>query len=713
MHHVRGLARRTYDPLVKKLEKAAFCETTGAQLSECLHQIQLIDVQGAKRGATLILTPVFLNQLKKTSPDKELALLKDLRRIYVEETHKSLSFFDNRPNERSLLYVKGNVDDAYEKLYQRQALLLSRLEGKVSAHDKTSVRSLVGRLLKASDSYQSLTLEEIAQFRGFLHELCILNPDAVRELSREVKIPFCGAQLAPVVDISNESAVRSFLNQMDIFEKSIPGFQTSATSLAIRMEKQSVSQKTSDQVLSLCRIYNVDPGSVYSHDAEKIQQWSNHYFNFSDLPDERRAKIMQVVKKRKLLPRRVSMSALSIWCGSDLESEWAEYNVSCALLNDEKKSFSALAVDTAHRASENLLLKDPKRNLVDNHLLHIYAELLKQGKISALDSSFSSFIDCCGDCHSVSQRPSTLQFTITASSQRQCSIYETLLSIAPQSSFWTSLLAHSSSSFEVRQAPCDELCVTLTLPNCHECASALESRQVRKKMDDISVIFEDDDIVVFNKPSGLATTRHALSCSQACDPFVTDLVSFTLAQYPQTCLVDLPRNGLVHRLDAETSGCIVWAKSLKAVHSLRHQFGTAATLRCHSSKIYLALCVVLENDLSKISLSGRVDDPLDSKIQTRYRILQFFSTHRVALVECRLRQGKKHQIRRHMASLGLPLVGDVVHGGAACVQPFLRRTALHASALTIIHPTTGEQLLFSAPLPFDFRIALASLNKGK
>ncbi|CCW68993.1 unnamed protein product [Phytomonas sp. Hart1] len=140
--------------------------------------------------------------------------------------------------------------------------------------------------------------------------------------------------------------------------------------------------------------------------------------------------------------------------------------------------------------------------------------------------------------------------------------------------------------------------------------------------------------------------------------------------------------------------------------------GTGAAFSA-DSKIYLALCVVVEPELTRVLLKGVLRDRAEPAVQTRYRIVKFFTPARLALVECRIQQGKKHQIRRHLASVGMPIVGDVVHGGAACIRPFIRRVALHALSISFVHPKTDAKICVTAPLPDDFQQALKTLNGQK
>ncbi|RNF27695.1 putative RNA pseudouridylate synthase [Trypanosoma conorhini] len=117
----------------------------------------------------------------------------------------------------------------------------------------------------------------------------------------------------------------------------------------------------------------------------------------------------------------------------------------------------------------------------------------------------------------------------------------------------------------------------------------------------------------------------------------------------------------------------------------------------------------MEPELRRVPLRGVLRDPLDVKISTKYRVVRFFRRSRVALLECRIQQGKRHQIRRHLAAAGLPILQDVEHGGAACSTPLIDRVALHAAALTLVHPRTAEVVAFAAPMARDFTEAIRQL----
>lgn len=231
---------------------------------------------------------------------------------------------------------------------------------------------------------------------------------------------------------------------------------------------------------------------------------------------------------------------------------------------------------------------------------------------------------------------------------------------------------------------------------------------------DVPVLFEDEHLMVVSKPPGMLvhpTGRHRLGT--LFNALLWHAQSWTTAARP----------GLVHRLDRDTSGVLLVAKS-RAVHA------RAVTLlrSPRASKRYLALVVghppdagAITTRLCKISekpprVGPAPDDGWPS--ETRYRTLTRGSDDAagLALLECTLMTGRLHQIRAHLHGAGWPIVGDPVYGPAALpstlsddmrvVVAGMSRQALHAWQLTLPHPVTGELIAVSAPLPSDLSILL-------
>ncbi|ANF59302.1 23S rRNA pseudouridine(1911/1915/1917) synthase RluD [Halotalea alkalilenta] len=229
----------------------------------------------------------------------------------------------------------------------------------------------------------------------------------------------------------------------------------------------------------------------------------------------------------------------------------------------------------------------------------------------------------------------------------------------------------------------------------------------------LEILFEDEELLVIDKPAGLVVHP------AAGNPDGT-LLNALLHHLPEQ--IQLARAGIVHRLDKDTSGLMVVAKSLLAQRSLIEQLKDRSVSREYDA-------VVVGTPIS----GGRVDAPIgrhprDRKRQavvaggkpavTHYRVVERYRAH--ALVRCKLETGRTHQIRVHMAHRQLPLVGDPVYGGrlkfpagaSEVLKERLRgfsRQALHARRLSIRHPASGETLRFEASPPADLQDLIAAL----
>lgn len=238
----------------------------------------------------------------------------------------------------------------------------------------------------------------------------------------------------------------------------------------------------------------------------------------------------------------------------------------------------------------------------------------------------------------------------------------------------------------------------------------------------LTILHEDADLIVLNKPAGLVV--HPAPGNED-----GTLVNALLAH----CGDDLPgiggerRPGIVHRLDKDTSGVMVVAKSQAAMLGLAHAFATRDLERS-----YLALCWGLPTPSSG-SIEGAIGrDPRDRKRMalvgrggkaalTNYRTLKTWAPA-VTLLECKLATGRTHQIRVHLSARGYPIVGDPVYlrrvPSAARGLPDVQRNhlldfprqALHAATLGFRHPVTGADLRFTAAPPPDFETLLSTLD---
>ncbi len=219
------------------------------------------------------------------------------------------------------------------------------------------------------------------------------------------------------------------------------------------------------------------------------------------------------------------------------------------------------------------------------------------------------------------------------------------------------------------------------------------------------VVYEDDQILVIDKPAGLVVHPGSGNWGGT-------LLNALLHRSDAARV--LPRAGIVHRLDKDTSGLMVVACNEIAQTNLVRQL-QARTVK----RQYLALARGgVERETLTIDASiGRHPTQRTRmavvggarEARTHVRVRERFAT--TTLVECSLETGRTHQIRVHMAHLGHPLVGDTVYGGARGVPQFGRQ-ALHAWKLGLIHPVSGEPMHFESALPSDFAGLLAGLREG-
>ena len=225
---------------------------------------------------------------------------------------------------------------------------------------------------------------------------------------------------------------------------------------------------------------------------------------------------------------------------------------------------------------------------------------------------------------------------------------------------------------------------------------------------DLPVVFEDDHLIVIDKPAGLVVHPGSGNWSGT-------LLNALLHHAPG--LAAIPRAGIVHRLDKDTSGLLVVAKTLEAQTDLVRQL-QARTVKRH----YLALVH------GAVARDGEVDAPIGRhpvqrtkmavvargrEARTHYAVFERFAA--ATLLECRLETGRTHQIRVHMASIGHPLVGDPAYGRRQAADARLAsfpRQALHAWRLALVHPATGEAAAWESPLPEDFASLLTALRDG-
>lgn len=225
----------------------------------------------------------------------------------------------------------------------------------------------------------------------------------------------------------------------------------------------------------------------------------------------------------------------------------------------------------------------------------------------------------------------------------------------------------------------------------------------------LDILYEDSDIILINKPKGMVV-------HPAAGHYSGTLVNGLMAHCKDELsgINGVMRPGIVHRIDMDTTGVLIVCKNDKAHNAIAEQ------LKVHSitRKYYAIVHGVLKADTGTVNAPiGR--HPVDRKKMsinekngkeavTHYRVLQRF--RRFTFVECQLETGRTHQIRVHMASIGHPLLGDQVYGPAKVPFSGLQGQTLHAGVLGIIHPSTGEYMEFTAPLPAYFEAILKKLE---
>lgn len=227
----------------------------------------------------------------------------------------------------------------------------------------------------------------------------------------------------------------------------------------------------------------------------------------------------------------------------------------------------------------------------------------------------------------------------------------------------------------------------------------------------VDVVYADDDVIVVNKQAGIIVHPGAGNPDST-------LVNGLLAHFPEIADVgEAMRPGIVHRLDAGTTGLMMVARSARAYEALVGLLSQREITRMYAAIVWGHL----ERSTGIIDAPIGRDhrDPtkmavvVDGKhARTHYAVRQVFDVPQpCSLVECSLETGRTHQIRVHLASIGHAVVGDAVYGGARSVLS-APRPMLHACALNFTHPFTGEELAFSAPTPQDFLEVLARCSKS-
>ena len=221
----------------------------------------------------------------------------------------------------------------------------------------------------------------------------------------------------------------------------------------------------------------------------------------------------------------------------------------------------------------------------------------------------------------------------------------------------------------------------------------------------LAVVYEDASLLVIDKPPGLVV--HPGSGN-----WEGTLLNALLMHAP--AVADIPRAGIVHRLDKDTSGLLVIAKTLTAQTDLVRQLQARTVRREYTALVH-----------GRVARDGRVEAPIGRHPVKRTRmavvprgkpaVTHYSVTARytdATLLHCRLETGRTHQIRVHLASIGHAIVGDPVYGPRAgkTTRRVFGRQALHARKLGLVHPVTGREMRWEAPLPADMRELIATLE---
>lgn len=246
---------------------------------------------------------------------------------------------------------------------------------------------------------------------------------------------------------------------------------------------------------------------------------------------------------------------------------------------------------------------------------------------------------------------------------------------------------------------------------------------------DLNIVFEDDDVLLINKPAGMVV--HPGSGNPK-GTLVNGVAHYLMQQNPELTEFSLPRFGLVHRIDKNTSGLLLMAKTDRALQHLAKQFFNHTIDRKYVALVWGDM----EEDSGTIEAHvGRSpryrkqfeafpDAEYGKHAITHYNVLERF--HYVTLVECVLETGRTHQIRVHMKHIGHTLFADDHYGGDRILKGTIYtkykqfvencfalcpRQALHAKTLGFVHPATNERMFFEAPIPPDMTAVIEKWRK--
>ena len=240
----------------------------------------------------------------------------------------------------------------------------------------------------------------------------------------------------------------------------------------------------------------------------------------------------------------------------------------------------------------------------------------------------------------------------------------------------------------------------------------------------LNIVYEDDDVMVINKPPNMVVHPGVGNYSGT---LLNGIAYHLLQQKPNLTEEDLPRYGLVHRIDKNTTGLIALAKTPVAAAHLAKQFFNHTVSRKYTAVVWGNIekdegtieAHVGRHERNRKMFHAYPNGEIGKHAITHYTVLERFNY--VTLVECRLETGRTHQIRVHMRYIGHTLFNDWEYGGDKILKgtvytkykqfvdncfEICPRVALHAATLGFVHPTTNKEMFFEAPLPDDMRLLI-------
>ena len=226
----------------------------------------------------------------------------------------------------------------------------------------------------------------------------------------------------------------------------------------------------------------------------------------------------------------------------------------------------------------------------------------------------------------------------------------------------------------------------------------------------LDILFEDEHLLVVDKPAGLVVHPAA---GNPDGTLVNALLHHCGGRL--SGIGGVARPGIVHRIDKDTSGLLVVAKTDPAHRGLARQFAAHSVGRTYVAVVLGQPMPPAGRIATHLARSERnrhrmavVDPPRGKAAVTHYRLLERLQG--AAVVECRLETGRTHQVRAHMAHIGHPLLGDLLYGGRRVMGCGIRRQALHALTLAFRHPVTLDDMVFESPLARDIQALVSRLR---